>query len=494
MRHVFFRWSRRATLPATLCFLVTLAVVAGSAVANVPDPVTRVNSVRIPWTGSVANGTLTTEVTYSDMTATATASTGETISLGTGLVFRLFTCVAYHLAGVPPVSECAERTVDTQANTAPVVTYAPSVTLSGQPRPTTQSWGYFTAYAQVLYQSAGSLLIAAESWPDDGLQGAGVPIAAQDQTTGTLPANSTVTLDGPFNSALNSGQPDSICSNQQAGLDGSPLPPGVRTSHPAFGDAPAYYEVGLPMGAYAGQVPRGIMLVIHGGGWTTTGAGGVQAMRPDADRWRARGWETVNLTYRACAQSVEDVLWFYDRARAWFGAGAKICALGTSAGGHLALLIGANRPDLYCAVSVAGPTNLSSIQGENVYNAATGRYDSTLASRWVHNLAAAAFGEENLPRYSPAALASTMLKNTRVLQGFPADDSIVPYQQAVDLGEAMSVANVDAYVDNVQLAKGTIPFGHGRVTQAALDAFYAREARLVAPITAPTVALDRRQR
>ena len=31
--------------------------------------------------------------------------------------------------------------------------------------------------------------------------------------------------------------------------------------------APAYYEVGLPTGAYAGQAPRGAMLVIHGGGW-----------------------------------------------------------------------------------------------------------------------------------------------------------------------------------------------------------------------------------
>ena len=44
----------------------------------------------------------------------------------------------------------------------------------------------------------------------------------------------------------------------------------------------------------------------------------------------------------------------------------------------------------------------------------------------------------------------------------------------------MSAVNPAAYVDNVQLAAGTIPFGHGRVTQAALDDYYAREDQLVA--------------
>jgi hypothetical protein len=36
-----------------------------------------------------------------------------------------------------------------------------------------------------------------------------------------------------------------------------------------------------------------------------------------------------------------------------------------------------------------------------VFNSATGLYDSTLGSRWVHNLGAAAFGEENLRPTAP---------------------------------------------------------------------------------------------
>jgi hypothetical protein len=46
----------------------------------------------------------------------------------------------------------------------------------------------------------------------------------------------------------------------------------------------------------------------------------------------------------------------------------------------------------------------------------------------------------------------------------------------------MRAANPAAYVDDVQLAVGTIPFAHGRVTQTALDDFYARETQLVAPV------------
>jgi acetyl esterase/lipase len=233
------------------------------------------------------------------------------------------------------------------------------------------------------------------------------------------------------------------------------------------------------------------MLVIHGGSWAANGSFWVQTMRSDADRWRARGWETVNLTYRSCGQSLGDVLWFYDSARTWFGA-ATICALGTSAGAHLALLLGANRSDLYCAVSQAGPTDLSTIQNERTYNPATGLHDSTLGGRLVHNLGAAAFGEENLAAYSPVAQASATLMNTRVLQAFSADDAFVPFQQAADLAEAVRAANPSAYVDDVQLATGTIPFGHGLVTPAALDDFYGREERLVAPLSAPTVTLDGR--
>ena len=66
------------------------------------------------------------------------------------------------------------------------------------------------------------------------------------------------------------------------------------------------------------------------------------------------------------------------------------------------LLLAANRTGVYSVVSEAGPTDLTTIQREGAYNAATGLYDQTLGSRWVHNLGAAAFGKDNLTTYSPA--------------------------------------------------------------------------------------------
>ncbi|MEA2131710.1 MAG: hypothetical protein QOJ85_4601, partial [Solirubrobacteraceae bacterium] len=148
--------------PAAVLAVLAAAAVAAPAAANVPDPLTRTNAVRIPWTGDVANGTLTTTVTYSDTAATATASTDDTISLGKDFLFHLRTCVAYHLHGALPVSTCDERTVDTRGNTAAVLTHAPTVTLSAQPRPATQPWGYFTPYTEVQYDSAGSWQVLAQ--------------------------------------------------------------------------------------------------------------------------------------------------------------------------------------------------------------------------------------------------------------------------------------------------------------------------------------------
>ena len=486
----------RRRLTVTMATALLCAVPAPAAQANIPPPVTKSNTVRLPAYGNVPDGTLTTRLTYQQTTASAAASTGNTIGLGKGAVFTLTTCVAYHLQGAAPVSSCADRVVDTRANAATVYTYAPSVTLSGRPRPSgSAAWGYFTAYAQILMQINGASSFAAHTWPDDGLQGAGLPVAAQAATAATLPPNGSVSLqDVAYKGQINTGQADSICRPQPLAANGSALPPGVVSSHPGFAGAPAYYEVGLPTGAYAGQAPRGAMLVIHGGGWVTTGTGAVQAYgRAEADRWRARGFETVNLTYRGCGLSVADATWFYDKARARFGAPAKICATGISAGGHLALMLAATRPDVYCVDSQAGPTDLRVIQDQLAYDPATGTLSQTWGGRWAHNIGAAAFGEENLAAVSPAASAAGPLRNTRLLQGFSADDYLVPWAQATTLGDAVLAANAAAYVDNDRLAPGsTVAFGHGRTTQAGLDDFFAREVQLVSPILGSTIPLNLR--
>jgi acetyl esterase/lipase len=473
-----------ALLAAAAIAATALSLLTPAAQANVPVSVTQTNTVRVPSLANTADGTLTTKLNYTDRTATATTSTGNTVWLGKGAYFKLTTCVAYHLQGHAPVSSCARRYVDTRTNTATVYTYAPAVTLTGQTRPSASpTWGYFSAYAEVAYQTGTSFTLLSHSWPDSGIQGAGLPVDAQGATSAALPATQPVPIDGPYTGQINSGQPDDICAAEPAASNGSPLPAGVHTSDPAFTGAPAYYEVGAPSGAFTGQAPRGTVLVIHGGGWSINGVGSVQASRGEADRWRARGYQTVNFTYRACGQSLADVAWFYDKTRAASGPTAKICATGVSAGGNLALLLAVNRPGVYCVVSEAGPTDLSTIQSQLAYDVYTGTLNQTNGGRWVHNLGVAAFGGENLTRFSPAALATGSLTTTRVLQGFSADDALIPWQQATELRDAMLAANPSAYNDADRLAKGTVPFGHGAVTQAALNDFYARELQLISPST-----------
>ena len=64
--------------------MLAVAVVVPQAAAHIPDPVTRTNPVRVAPTGNITNGTLTTAITDRHAAATATASTGDTISLGPG--------------------------------------------------------------------------------------------------------------------------------------------------------------------------------------------------------------------------------------------------------------------------------------------------------------------------------------------------------------------------------------------------------------------------
>src|SRR5205807_888698 len=66
------------------------------------------------------------------------------------------------------------------------------------------------------------------------------------------------------------------------------------------------------------------------------------------------------------AASLPDVVATYDLVRSKLGARKPICALGSSAGGNLALLLAAARPRLACVMSYAGPTDLTVLKKPNL--------------------------------------------------------------------------------------------------------------------------------
>ena len=138
---------------------------------------------------------------------------------------------------------------------------------------------------------------------------------------------------------VNTGTAGSTCQGTDNGL-AQATAPGLDTK--ALGAAPAYYEVGRPLN---GVSPKGVVIQVHGGGWSIVGIGATVSRRPNADWWRGQGWTSVNVDYRACAQSLPDVLWFYDRVKAVWPS-LPVCIEGGSAGGQLALMVAALRPDL----------------------------------------------------------------------------------------------------------------------------------------------------
>lgn len=92
-------WRVRGLLAA----LLVAALAAPGAQANVPPAVTNTNTIRIPADSDRADGTLTTRLTYTDTTATATAATGNTVGLGRGYPLQ-----AHDLRGLSPQG-CAAR-------------------------------------------------------------------------------------------------------------------------------------------------------------------------------------------------------------------------------------------------------------------------------------------------------------------------------------------------------------------------------------------------
>jgi acetyl esterase/lipase len=454
--------------------LRTACIAAGAALALLPSAVAATPppaELTLPLTvGTLQDqslGTSALRVTYTWNGATAKAS-APTITLANGERFRIYTCIQTHVHGRNFATKCAQKDVDTRSKALPTIVAGPSVSATA-PRPAAGQWGY--AYHQVVVQkrkadgsygyNAGTSLA--------GLANAAVPLPPEGSWLGTLPPSQGFAYPGSTVGGLNSGAPDSMCVGS---FKSGASAPGVSTTALGTG-APAYYEVGEPTSGTA----KGVMLIVHGGAWNANGPGSVAGMRRDADRWRAQGWRTVNVSYRPCERAFNDVRWFYDRARQVYGSDLPYCALGASAGGNLALVLAMQRPSLACVINQSGPTHAKTLPDQQAYDPNGG--SSEVGPRWLFNMMTAAVGQENTHWYSPALFRI----DARVLSAFSERDALVPFEQATDLQGRMRARDPDAYSDVLKLGHGTAAtFVHAKVSQAALDEYYEREQRLVAPL------------
>jgi acetyl esterase/lipase len=213
------------------------------------------------------------------------------------------------------------------------------------------------------------------------------------------------------------------------------------------------------------------MLILHGGGWFQNGPGQVQSVRSLADIWRRRGWRTLNLDYHACARSVGDVVGLYDHFRK-LANGQAICALGESAGGHLALMLAAERPEVRCAIGYAAPVDLPALPAERTSGALPGQTTSS-GPAYVYNLAAAAFGASQLAKMSPALQAGQI--QARVLLAVATDDVLIPWSQLRDFAGRRR-----RHTRIMQVPPGPVHWVHGTTTALGIQQVSRAAFRLAA--------------
>lgn len=256
----------------------------------------------------------------------------------------------------------------------------------------------------------------------------------------------------------------------------------ASTAHVFTSADPAvpYYEVLPPTSGPS----KGVMLTIHGGSWfggvhvwETTNALGLGATRgnwmatgypAERDRYRALGWTVYNVDYHSGgARALDDLQSFYDELRALMPS-AKICTSGGSAGGHLALMLATRNHDIACAISLAGPTNLSTGAAFDLITAAFGPQGD--GTTW----------DDNSPALNVDGFA------TETLLATAAGDTLVPPSQAEAFADALDLvpgapSTTPLELDAGQPAylgclPGSTHFIHACVTDAEFARYLAAEA------------------
>ena len=213
------------------------------------------------------------------------------------------------------------------------------------------------------------------------------------------------------------------------------------------------------------------LLYLHGGGFVLTGRKQLEANRPTIRRWARAGVAVWGADYRRDRLSLPDAVDAYRALRAKVGASRRICVLGESSGGALAILLAARFSRIACVVTYAGVSDLRRLP------------DGPLADE-VRNWLLP-FG--GLRRWDPLTNASGVRQPVLLVHHLA--DKIVPIAQSTRLQPAIE----DARLIKFREASAGIRTTHGDLTSArAWDHAHAAAVRLVRP--RPATAAQRARR
>jgi acetyl esterase/lipase len=202
--------------------------------------------------------------------------------------------------------------------------------------------------------------------------------------------------------------------------------------------------------------PRPAVVVIHGGAWRQGSKADVRSILPQFVR---RGYVAVAPQYRLCPKDafpaqVHDVKaavrWIKSNSRKYQIDPDRIGAIGFSAGGHLALMLGLTGPDdglegdvsagapdsrVKAVVNFFGPTDLAAKDIPDI------------CKPWVKDFLGGSPQEkpEAAAKASPVTFVSKDDAPALTFQG--TKDPLVPFNQAIKLAEAMTAAGVPGRVE-----------------------------------------------
>ena len=214
--------------------------------------------------------------------------------------------------------------------------------------------------------------------------------------------------------------------------------------------------LGAPTGTAPANRPRGVVLILHGGGWAASTDATLRAANQGTEGYRSGGFATYTVRMRAGRGAIESATAAYDAMRRRYGARTPICAIGASTGGHVGLMLAIARPALACVVANAAPTDLP---------------------RWAREVPAAKgqidryFGREQR-RYSPALRPRDV--RARVLLQYATNDRDVPIAE----GRAFRDARPRG-TQFVALRPGGEYFAHSDVDARQLAQVSPRQERLL---------------
>jgi acetyl esterase/lipase len=223
--------------------------------------------------------------------------------------------------------------------------------------------------------------------------------------------------------------------------------------------------------------PFPAVVVIHGGAWR---AGDKSSNRDMLDRLARRGYVAISPQYRFCPKELfpaqvhdvkASVRWLKSHAEKYHIDPARLGAMGFSAGGHLAMMLGVTDGD-------------DGLEGESAGGASDTRVQAVVNYFGPTDLLADDFPDASKPLVrdflggppkEKAELAAQASPLTFVTQDDPpvltfqgTKDPLVPHSQALKLAEAMSKAGVPG---RVELLVGG---GHGDWGRPELERTFAQ--------------------